>query len=168
MTTRHEAELREIERMMRNPGKSEKVTPAMMEHVRVQRQAEKDRDARTRTLGTEINLSWAEGEPKKWDNALAVVEIGGQMRAFMVEPHEEVDGKTRLKPKIVTRGYKGLVEDWALWKWHTDRGSEVDDNGHYILDCEPPTFVWAEVKAPEPVAEKPARAKPGPKPKVEA
>lgn len=166
MTTRHENELREIERMMRNPGKSEKVTPAMMEHVRVQRQLERDRDERTAQLGRVINLSWAEGEPKKWDNALAVVEIGNQTRAFMVEPYEEIEGKQRLKPRIVTRGYKGLVEDWALWKWHTDRGSECDDNGHYILDCEPPTFVWAKIEASEPEPPK-ARAKPGPKPKAE-
>lgn len=169
MTTRYENELRDIERMRDRPNKGEQVTPAMLEHVKTQRRWEKARDERTELLGREIKLSWAEGEPKKWDNALAIVEIGKLVRAYMVEPHEEVDGKTRLKPKMVTRGYKGMVEDWALWKWHTDRGSEVDDAGNYIVDCELPAFVWApvkeEVKA-EAVESEKVRAKPGPKPKV--
>lgn len=140
--TRYEAELREIERLRDRPSKGEKVTPAMLDHLKQQRQREKDRATRTQSLGPVIHLSWVEGEPKKWEPALAQVTIGGVTRAFMVEPYEEIDDKQRLKPKMVSRGYKGMVEHWALWKWHSDRGSEIDDADNFILDCEPPKFEW--------------------------
>lgn len=143
--TRHEAELREIERLRDRPSKGEKVTPAMLEHLRLQRKFEKDRQTRTQELGPVIKLSWVEGEPKKWDSAIAQVVIGGVTRAVVIEPYEEVDGKQRLKPKIVTKGYSGMAEAWALWKWHCDRGSEVDDADNYILDCDPPKFEWEVV-----------------------
>lgn len=142
MTTRYEADLSEIEARLKRPMKGKEVSPAEKKHLEIQRQREKDRDARTQALGTEIHLSWPEGEPKKWDLAIASVKIGENTRVYEVDPYEERDGKQRLKPKIVTQGYRGLVEAWALWKWHSDRGSEVDDSDNFILDCAAPKMVW--------------------------
>lgn len=146
MTTRHEAELRDIERMLSRPTKGEKVTEGMMKFVAVERQKEKDRAARTAEIGNEIKLAWAEGEPEKWNTALAQVTIGSVTRAVEIDPHEERDGKLRLKPAIIAKGYRGLVEAWALWKWHSDRGSEIDDADKFILDCEAPKMVWEEAE----------------------
>lgn len=146
MTTRYEAEVADIERMTLRPRKGEQVTKAMIEYAKVTRQREKERIARTKELGDTIGLAWADGDPKKWDNAIAMVTIGGVTRAYEVEPYEERDGKTRLKPKVISKGYKGMVEGWALWKWHSDRGSEIDDADNFILDCDPPKFVWEVVE----------------------
>src|SRR2546422_163721 len=112
MTTRYEAEVSEIERAIARPQKGQKITEAMTNFVKVTRQREKERDARTKELGPEIKLAWAEGEPKKWDNAIAMVTIGGKTRAYEVEPYEEKDGKQKLKSKIISRGYRGMAEDW--------------------------------------------------------
>lgn len=143
MTTRYEADLQEIEARLRRPMKGKEVSLAEKKHLETQRQREREREERTQHLTT-ISLRWVDGEPKKWEDAQAEVTIGDKTRLFTVEPYEERDGKQRLKPKIVQQGYQKAVEDWAMWKWHSDRGSEVDDTDNYILDCKAPAFVWAE------------------------
>lgn len=149
MSTRHEAELQEIEGMMRDPRKAGKVTDAMRTHVSVQRERERERAQRTRELGDQIHLCWADGkEPEKWEEALAQVTFGNETRAYLVQPYEEVDGRLKLKSRIVAKGYRKMVEEWALWKWHVCRGSEVDDADNFVVDCKLPEMVWdvAEVK----------------------
>jgi len=144
MATLHEADLRDIEARISRPGKGTKVTEGERNHLREQREREQQRAERTQRLGGKIICSWAEGEPEKWKPAIAMVQIGPQYtNAFTVEPYEPViDGPPKLKMNIVRHGYKRLVEDWALWKWHTLRGSELDTEGNYVMDCDPPEFQW--------------------------
>lgn len=150
MTTRYEAVVQEIEHRMAHPSGGKKVHPAEVIYRNTIRQQEKDRDARTAKLGKTITIQWMDGEPERWNPADAIVTIGEQDRIYTVEPMETVDGKDRVKRELVNLGYRGVVEKWALWKWHTDRGAEIDDNDAYILDCELPKFVWkaaAKIKA---------------------
>lgn len=147
MTTRYEKELSDIEKRVRYPGKGEIVKPAELEHLNEQRGREKQRDARTKELGNVILMSWAE-EPKKWEDAICVALIGDKECICNVQPYETVQGERRLKAAIVVKdGYQKMAEKWALWKWHTFRGSEVDDTDKYIVDCPLPTFEWS--KPPE-------------------
>lgn len=151
MTTKYEDELQDIEHRMRllKAGKKSKVHPAEIEHHDIQRAREQEREERTKTL-PEILCRW-HGEPKKWEVVSFEAEIGGQSYVLEIDPYEEVEGRKRLRPKLVKLGYKAFAEDWALWKWHTARGSEIDEvTDTYILDCEPPKFVWAEVAAETP------------------
>lgn len=145
--TKHEQELRKVEEKIRL-GK--KVETAEVEHLHRQREIERERAERTKRLPT-ITLQWMDGEPKKWEGASCVAEIGGQNYMLEIAPFEEHDGKQRLRPKLVKLGYQGYAQDWAMWKWHTARGSEVDDaTGEYILDCDAPEIVWQETVEPEP------------------
>jgi hypothetical protein len=157
MTTRFESELQEIERKVRSPRKGSKVEANELRHLETQRAWERQRDELTAKLGKTITLQWVDGEPKKWENCMARVTIGENTRVYEVMPYELIpggDGAKRLKPRIITGGekqkdgYKQLVEDWALWKWHSDRGSEVDDTGKFVLDCEAPKFEWEQPIAP--------------------
>lgn len=81
----------------------------------------------------------------------------------------EQGGDPVLEPDCKRLGYKGAVEKWALWKWHTHRGTPVDERDNYQLepDFEPPTFVWEETPTvAAPAEEAPKRR--GRKPKVAA
>lgn len=140
MTTKHEGMLQDIERRLKSP-KAQEVHPAERKHLEIQRQLERERDERTEAIGREIKLQWVE-EPKKWEQATVIVTIGGKDRMFVVDPYEWVEGTQRLKPRVVAQGYAKTAEDWALWKWHIDRGSEVDDTDRFIVDCKVPKFVW--------------------------
>lgn len=144
MTTRFEMELAQLERDMRNPAK--KVTEALKQHVLEQRRREKLRDQLTKELGGEITCAWTEGEePKKWDVATATIDFpNGYHNALTIEPYREVEGKMRLDPKLARLGYRRFVQEWALWKWHTQRGTEVDEQDNYVVDCELPKFRWEE------------------------
>lgn len=152
LTTRLEPELREIEDRLKSPRKGQIVTPNEMNHVRIQREREKKRDAVTKELGRVIKCSWVDTElnekglPVQWEIASAIVEIGPHQKIYTVLPKKEIDGKERLDPRLVSDGYKATVEKWAIWKWHTLRGSEVDDADHYIADCDLPKFEWASPK----------------------
>jgi hypothetical protein len=159
VTTKHEGELQDIERRLSllRAGKKSQVHPSEIAHLEIQRERGRERDERTKALGGEIRCRWVTGEPKKWESATVEVEIGEKSYLLEIEPYEESDGKQKLRAKLVKLGYQGFAESWALWKWHTQRGSELDEaTDTYILDCKAPAFVW----------ELP-RAKPGPKPKVQ-
>lgn len=148
MTTRYEDQLAQIEADLRNPTKAGKVHPALKEHVRIQREREKLRIKLTKEIGTDIKMCWVEGKPQRWQSAMVQVVIGKKTYAHVVEPYEMIQGEQKLKSRIVQMGYEGMAQEWATWKWHTQRAAECDDNGHYILDCDPPEFVWEEVKVP--------------------
>ena len=159
MTTRFEAELQEIEAKLRNPSKASQITASLREHVKIQRERERARDERTKALGREIVCVWVTGEPKRWEEATAQIELGGRTNAVTITPYKKVDGEMKLDPKLVRLGYDGFVEDWAMWKWHQARGSEVNDNDQFILDCEAPEFVWQEAieATPKPKRGRPAK-----------
>lgn len=152
MTTRLEADLRDIEDRIARPKKGQLVTPNEVEHVRIQREREKARDARTKDIGKVIKCSWVDtplddkGEPVKYETASAIVEIGGNSLMHLITPRKEIEGKERLDPALVNLGYRGVVQKWATWKWHILRGSEVDDADNFVLDCDPPKFEWASLK----------------------
>lgn len=140
MTTKHETLLQDIERRLKSV-KSAEVHPAERTHLETQRRIERERDERTAKLGTEIKLEWVD-QPKKWEPATCIVTIGAQDRMFVADPHEWVEGTQRLKPRFVAQGYAKMVEEWAIWKWHSDRGSEIDDTDRFIVDCKLPKMVW--------------------------
>jgi len=158
MTTRYEAELQEIEGRMRNPAK--KIHQGEIAHVQEQRERERLRAQRTKELGPEITCQWLDGEPVYGKEATARVLIGGKSNAYTVEPHIYEQGANgsvpKPSPQLAKYGYDGLVEQWALWKWHIARGSEIDEHDRFILDCEPPKFVWLEAIQ----VEKPKRGRP--------
>lgn len=153
--TKYEDELQDIEHRMAlvRMGKKSKVHPAEIEHLQTQRERERQREHMTKLM-PEIHLRW-HAVPKKWEPVTLEAEIGDQSYILEVEPYEEYEGKTRLKPKLVKLGFQKYAEDWALWKWHIARGSEVNDlTGEFILDCDAPALVWGDLPA-----------KRGPKPK---
>ena len=149
MTTRYEAELQEIERKLRTPSLAVKVGAAEREHLRIQRERERLREELLPQVGNEIRCQWLDGEPKKWEPARASISFGGTSDVFDVNPYETVDGKERLRSDVVRNGYEKVVEAWALWKWNTARCAEVDDSDRYIMDVDPPVFVWEEAVKPK-------------------
>lgn len=142
---REEEAVLDIERRLRSPVLAAKVQRAEKEHAIEQRRREKLRAELTQALAGDIHCQWLDGEPVKWEIGRASVTFSnGATDVLEVDPYEEVDGKRRLKSDVVRNGYQAVVEGWALWKWNTARGAEIDERDQYIFDVEPPAFVWDE------------------------
>lgn len=94
-----------------------------------------------RPISREIEMKWQDGEPANGDVAVCQAIIGGETWEHIIEP-EWMDGD---KPRRrLAKDYKGMAEKWALWRWHTIRGTPVTERDAYLLEpnFEPPTFVW--------------------------
>lgn len=88
-----------------------------------------------------IKLRWEEGEPQPGMVAVVEVIIDGKPDSLIIEPeYQDMDRmvKRRLKE------YVPLAESWALWKWHTTRGTPVNEFNGYLTEpgFVKPEFVW--------------------------
>ena len=107
-----------------------------------------------RKIATVIPMHWAEGEPKNGDVSTVRCIVAGNIKEWVIEPEQDrVDGARNARR--LAKDYKGLAEKWALWKWHTARGTPCDDRGKYLLepDYKAPSYDWTwNGKEPEPEA----------------
>ncbi len=109
--------------------------------------------AKVRPISNEVLCRFTDPEPAKGEQKEVDVEVtidgnvlrygvGGQVRS-------DQEGRMVFDPNVKRLGYRGAVEKWALWKWHTARGTPVDERDNYQPepDYQPPKFVWGESPA---------------------
>lgn len=99
----------------------------------------------------EITLRWVDGvEPRKPDPAQASVTVNGKTKTITVG--EQVKNRDAYEQdwRVQRLGYRGAVEQWALWRWHIERGTPVDERDNLQLEpgFKSPQFIWEEVEAP--------------------
>lgn len=99
------------------------------------------------------------------------VQIGDEVLRHVVgrKVRVEAGGDLILEPDVKRLGYKGAVEKWATWKWHTLRGTPVDERDNYHLEPDflAPKFVWEVTPTTEASAEEAPKKRGRPK-KTEA
>ena len=106
--------------------------------------------ARLVPIETCVSLRWLDGEPTGRQEADAEVVINGRIdRVTVGETRKTIDGEV-FDPEVRRYGYRGAVERWALWKWHTARGTPLNERGEKY-ELEPgfagPSYEWTEPDA---------------------
>lgn len=92
--------------------------------------------------GAEIGLRWVL-PPVDGEAADAQITVGDEEMEYTVEPiYRTMDGEHKRR----TKDYAKQVEKWALWKWHTMRGTPVSDRDVYLTEpgFAEPAFVWLD------------------------
>jgi len=102
----------------------------------------------------EIKLSWTSeyidnsGYPIQGRDATCAIEFGDFQDEVLIEAEYQYYDKI-IKRKV--KEYKGIAEKWAMWKWHTQRGTPVDERDKYLTEpnFQPPRLEWAEYVPPQ-------------------
>ena len=103
-----------------------------------------------------IMLEWV-APPVRGQEAEVVALVGDVEMRHVVGA---MMGDGNYDPLVKQYGFNGAAEQWALWKWHTARGTPVDEHTGRVLpepDFVAPKFEWAAADV-EPV--KPTRGRP--------
>lgn len=131
--------------------------------ARRQRRIMEKKWAKILPISQTINCRWL-APIVKGEEAEVEVNISGVVLHHSVgqQVRLDQDGHWGQHLDIKRYGYKGAVEKWALWKWHTARGTPVDERDNYFTEpgYEAPTFVWEPEPVAEPVVETAKRGRP--------
>ena len=117
-------------------------------------------------MPAEIHIRWVSeyldnfGNPVQGRDATAEVSFGDYKDEYVIEAeYQYYDKMVRRKVK----DYAPMAEAWCMWKWHTQRGTPVDEHDKYLLEpgFKAPLIVWDKAlfaqPEPEPAQEAPKR-----------
>lgn len=88
----------------------------------------------------------AKAKPKRGEDWVVEVMIGDLVDTYVVPG---VSHTTTGEHTTQEHEYRPKAQEWALWRWHTNRGTPVGDNDQYLTEpnFKAPAMDWEDKKA---------------------